>query len=285
MLTDTHAHLNFNAYKKDLNEVIKRSLENGVEIINIGSQYETSKRAVEIAERYEKGIYAAVGFHPTHAATDLVKVKMDPEEVAAEEEKEKEFSTEKYRLLAKSKKVVAIGEIGLDYWYRPKTKIKTEQFKERQKNIFLKQLDLAKELNLPVIFHCRVAHDDLIEILSQQSASGVERIKGVIHCFTGGWEQAKKYLEMGFYLGFNGIIFKLDLNEIVEKAPLDKILIETDCPYLVPPLARRSLEGEGGRNEPIFVKYVAKKIAEIKKVSFEKVAETTTQNARNLFGI
>ncbi len=200
MLVDTHAHLNFNAYKKDLDEVIKRSLENGIEIINIGSQYETSKRAVEIAEKYGKGVFAAIGFHPAHATTDLIKIKMDPEEASAEEDKEKEFDLEKYRALAKSEKVVAIGEIGLDYWYRPKTKIKTEQFKERQKNIFLKQLNLAKELNLPVIFHCRVAHDDLIEILNQQSVSGVERVKGVIHCFTGSWEQAKKYLECNMLL-------------------------------------------------------------------------------------
>jgi len=276
MLIDTHAHLNFNAYKKDLNEVIKISLENGVEIINIGSQYETSKKAVEIAERYGKGIYAAVGFHPTHAITDLVKVKMDPEEVVAEEEKEKEFDLEKYKKLAlsASERVVAIGEIGLDYYYKPKTKKKLELFKEKQRTVLCQQLELAKELNLPVIFHCRVAHDDLIEILKKYP-----EIKGVIHCFTGNLEQAKKYLEMGFYLGFNGIIFKLDLNEIVEKVPLDKTLIETDCPYLVPP------EAGVERNEPLFVKYVAKKIAEIKNISFEKVAEITTQNARKLFRI
>jgi len=276
MLIDTHAHLNFNAYKKDLNEVIKRSLENGVEIINIGSQYETSKKTVEIAERYGKGVYAAIGMHPIHITTDLIKMKMDPEEASAEEEKEKDFDLEKYKKLAlsASERVMAIGEVGLDYYYKPKTKKKLELFKEKQRTVLCQQLELAKELNLPVIFHCRVAHDDLIEILKKYP-----EIKGVIHCFTGNLEQAKKYLEMGFYLGFNGIIFKLDLNEIVEKVPLDKTLIETDCPYLVPP------EAGVERNEPLFVKYVAKKIAEIKNISFEKVAEITTQNARKLFRI
>jgi len=142
--------------------------------------------------------------------------------------------------------VVAIGEIGLDYYYRPKTKIKLEQFKEKQKQVFLKQLDLANNLNLPVIFHCRMAHEDLIEILDTKykiprtrtsSVRGRQYTKsrGVIHCFTGTWEQAQKYLAMGLYLGFNGIVFKLNLDEVIAKTPQGRILIETDCPYLTPP--------------------------------------------------
>ena len=180
MLIDTHAHVNFNAYKDDADEVVRRSLDNDIWMINVGSTYETSKRAVEIAEKYEKGIYAAIGLHPIHLSSGILKTKIDPAELpsgthgASAEEiefetKEEEFDYEKYRELINrcliggpsKRRVVAIGEIGLDYYYRPKTKIKLEQFKEKQKEVFLKQLELAKELDLPVIFHCRIAHDEL----------------------------------------------------------------------------------------------------------------------------
>ncbi len=129
-----------------------------------------------------------------------------------------------------------------------------------------------------------MAHNDLLDILKEKPG-----FSGVIHCFTGNWEQAKQYLEMGFYLGFNGIIFKLDLDEIIKKTPLDRILIETDCPYLTPlpavALAKAGPEAGKSRNEPIFVKYVVQRIAEIKNLSFDKVAEATCQNARTLFKI
>ena len=273
MLIDTHAHLNFNAYKDDTDEVIRRSLDNDVWMINVGSTYETSKRAIEISKRYEKGVYAATGLHPIHLAEGIFKTKLDTEEISFQTKNE-EFDYLKYKYLAQSEKVVAIGEIGLDYYYRPKTKVKLEAFKEKQRETFLKQLDLAKELSLPVIFHCRMAHDELIEILKRYNG----KIQGVIHCFTGAKEQAEKYLGMGFYLGFNGIIFKLNLDEIIEKAPLDRILVETDCPYLTPPQ-------KDGRNEPIYVKYVAERIAKIKKLSYEEILEATTKNAKNLFNI
>jgi len=292
MLIDTHAHSNFNAYKFDADEVIRRSLDNGVWMINVGSQYETSKRAVEIAERYKAGIYAAVGLHPIHLANGIFKIpkpagragipvaegdlgtKIDQEEIEFRT-REEDFDYEKYKALANSPKVVAIGEIGLDYYYRPKTKIKFQQFEKKQKEVFLKQLELAKELNLPIIFHCRAAHDNLITTLEHYNN---RTIRGVVHCFTGTWEQAKKYLEMGFYLGFNGIIFKLNLDEIIKKTPLEKILIETDCPYLTPPPMN-------GRNEPLYVKYVAEKIVELKRESLEKITQITTENAKDLFRI
>lgn len=275
MLTDTHAHLNFSAYNKDLDEVIKRTLAEDVRVINIGTKYETSKKAVEIAEKYE-GMYAAIGMHPIHVKTNLVKIKTDPEEGSFETLGE-DFNKEKYLELAKSKKVVAIGEIGLDFYYRPKTKRKLELFKEKQKEVFLQQLNLAKELDLPVILHCRMAHEDLLKILALQVIS--YKLQGVVHCFTGTWEQAEKYLKMGFYIGLNGIIFKLNLDEVMKSIPLDKILIETDCPYLTPPQ-----EGNK-RNEPLFVKYVVQKIAEIKNLACKKIIEITTQNARELFRI
>lgn len=279
MLIDTHAHLNFGAFKNDAEKVVERCLAENVWVINVGSQYETSKRAVELAEKYEKGVYAAVGMHPIHVETGVLKIKMDAEEILAHEEKEKEFDTVKYRKLAQSKKVVAIGETGLDYYYRPKTKTRQEIFKNKQKEVFIKHLELARELNLPVILHCRMAHQDLIEILNSQLAIFNFQLKGVIHCFTGTLEDAKKYIEMGFYIGLNGIIFKLNLDEVIKNIPIEKILIETDCPYLTPPKAKTE------RNEPLFVRYVVQKITEIKNLDFEKVAEITTENAKKLFRI
>lgn len=247
MLFDTHAHLNFNLYKDDSLKVLQRSLDNDVWMINVGSQYSTSKRAVGMAEKYDKGVYAAVGLHPIHLEAET-------------------FDYEKYKDLAKSPKVVALGEIGLDY------KQEYVSFREKQKEVLVQQLKLAKELGLPVIFHCRMAHEDMIKILSESGAG----ISGVIHCFTGKWKEAEMYMEMGLYLGFNGIIFKLNLDEVIAKTPLDRILIETDCPYLTPPQ-------EQGRNEPMFVRHVAEKIAKIKQLSYEEIAEATTQNAQKLF--
>lgn len=270
MLIDTHAHLNFNAYREDATLVIKRSLDNDVWMINVGSQFSTSRRAVEIAQNYEKGVYAAVGLHPIHLETKLVKIKEDPEEIQWQT-REEEFDYEKYKVLAQSKKVVAIGEIGLDYYWKPKTKKKLELFKQKQKDSFLKQVNLAQEIDLPIILHCRMAHQDLLEILDSQ-------LKGVVHCFTGTWEQAENYMAKGFYLGFNGLIFKMDFDEIIKQVPLDRILIETDCPYLTPP-------PKEGRNEPIYVKYVAEKIANLKNLGYEEISDITTKNAKKLFNL
>jgi len=274
MLFDTHAHLNFLAFEKDLDEVIKRTQKEGVLAINVGSKYGNSKKAIEIAEKYE-GMYAAIGLHPIHLREGIFKMKHDPEEEAEIKVNEDDFNIDKYRELAKSsKKVVAIGEIGLDYYYRPKTKTKLEEFKNRQKEFFIKQLNLAKEMDLPVIFHCRMAHKDVIEILKNYSG-----LRGVMHCFTGSVEEAQEYLKMGFYIGVNGIIFKLPLDEVIKQIPIDKILVETDCPYLTPPEA--GIE----RNEPIFVKYVVKKIAELKGLPEDEIAEKTLTNTKALFKI
>lgn len=274
MLIDTHAHLNFNAYKNDVDDAIRRTLDGGMCVINVGSQYKTSKRAVELAEKYEKGIYAAVGLHPIHLSSGIFKTKVDQEEIEFQTHEE-DFDYEKYKelVMISNQKVVAIGETGLDYWYKPKTKTKLEQFKQKQKEVFLKQVDLAQELNLPLIIHCRAAHQDIIEILKHHS---VKAWRGVVHCFTGSWQEAQEYMEMGFYIGFNGIIFKLDLNEVITKTPLEKILFETDCPYLTP----SPMEG---RNEPLYTKYIAEKIAKIKNKSFEEIAKITTENAKSLF--
>ncbi|MFH1894313.1 MAG: TatD family hydrolase [Patescibacteria group bacterium] len=268
MLIDTHAHVNFSAYKDDADEVIRRCLDKRVWMINVGSQYSTSKRAVEIAQNCKKGVYAAVGLHPIHA--DLG-----------------DFEPAKYKELAKNNKVVAIGEIGLDY------KPEYVSFKTKQEIVLRQQMDLAQGLNLPIIFHCRLAHDNLIDILKDREGAPLHSqrqthslpearsgalLRGVVHCFTGDWGQAKKYLEMGFYLGLNGIIFKLSLDDIIKKAPLERILVETDCPYLTPPPME-------GRNEPLYVKYIIEKIAQLKNLTYEEIADITTKNAEELFRI
>ncbi len=280
MLIDTHAHLDFKDFNEDLDEVIKRCYENDILVINVGVNYKSSKRVVELAEKNE-GLFATIGLHSGELDTGLVKNKRDLDE--------KEFDYNKYReLCLSSKKIVAIGEIGLDYWYKPKTKIKIAKFKEKQRKLLLDQIKLSQEFNLPIIFHCRVAHNDLIEILEGFQSFPCPRDRGsngfqaVVHSFTGNWEQAEKFLDMGLYLGFNGLIFskvaeELNFKETIKKTPLNRILIETDSPFLVPPQAKVT------RNEPVFVKYVAQRIAEIKGVSFEKVAETTSQNAKELF--
>jgi len=259
MIVDTHSHLNFKAYNSDREEVIKRTQKESVVCVDVGVDFETSKKAVGLAQKYEN-IFAAIGLHPTESEI---------------------FDRNKYLELAKSKKVVAIGEIGLDYF--------KNKDKKKQKEIFLQQLDLARELDLPVIIHCRLAHDEMIKILSAQIAVDYKKVAGVVHCFTGTLDEMRRYLNLGFYIGFNGIIFpakggpasgwKIDLENTIKECPLDKILVETDCPYLTPPAA--GVE----KNEPIFVKHVIQKIADLKGTSFQEIADKTTENAKKLFKI
>lgn len=296
MIVDTHAHLNFNAYKNDADEVIRRSLDNGLWMINVGSQYSTSKRAVEMAEKCpvglpvgKQGVYAAVGLHPFHLTEGIFRTKEDFEEIEFKTQEET-FDYDKYKELAKSKKVIAVGEIGLDYYYKPKTKIKLSEFKKKQKEELIKQIEFANELSLPIIFHVRAAHEDLIEILKSEILNLKSNLRGVVHCFTGTWEEAQEYMNMGFYLGFNGIIFKMDLDNIIAKTPLDKMLLETDCPYLTPPAVisinpQNPHKSVAVRNEPLYIKYVAEKIAEIKGIPVEEIYEKTTKSARKLFKI
>ncbi len=281
MIIDTHSHLQFNAFKDDRDEVIKRTLSQNIWTVNVGTKYETSLSAVKLAEKYPEGVYAAVGLHPIYAAAEFMKTKTDPDE-GEFLINEQSFDKEAYKRLAlsDSRRVVAIGEIGLDYYYKPKTAAKLNQFKEKQKQVFLQQLDLAKELNLPVILHCRVAHEDVLEILKNYSLPTTNyKLTGVTHCFTGTIEDMKAYIALGFFIGMNGIIFKLNLNEVVKNCPLENMVVETDCPYLTP------LPEGNKRNEPIFIKHTIQKIAELKGISFEEVSQKTTENAKSLFGI
>ncbi len=253
---DTHAHLNFPDYNKDRDDLIKRTLEEGVFMINVGTDLVESKKVIELAEKYEKGVYAAVGLHPIYVKSET-----------------KEFDCNAYRKLAENKKVIAIGEIGLDYKYIPTdNEEKTKNIKLLQAEVFEKQINLAKDLDLPIIVHSRMAHKDTIEILKGKS------VGGVIHCFSGNRSDAKEYLELGFFLGINGIIFKMNLEKVIKEISLENILLETDCPFLSP-------IKEEKRNEPLFIRYIAKEVARIKELDVDEVLEITTNNARNLFNL
>jgi TatD DNase family protein len=278
MYFDTHAHINFPAFTKDRDKLIKECLKKDFYMINVGTNFFTSQKAIEIAQNYKEGIYASVGLHPINFDTGLTRMRIDNSETDEKENPfEVEFNYEEYKKIALDKKVVAIGEIGLDYYWKPKTKIKIEKFKEFQNVLFRQQVKLAKELDLPIIIHCRMAHDDLIAILKYLTTIYGPEFKGVIHCFTGTWKQAESYMRMGFHIGFNGIIFKFNQDDIIKKIPLEKVLLETDCPYLLPPDYKKKI------NDPMGVEYVAKEIAKIRNISLEQVADKTSQNAKSLF--
>ncbi|MBM7694791.1 TatD DNase family protein [Peribacillus deserti] len=254
MLFDTHAHLNAEQFNEDLTEVIQRAKAEGVsQIVVVGFDRPTINRAMELAETYDF-IYAAVGWHPVDA------IDMTEEDLKWIEE------------LAAHPRVVALGEMGLDYHW-------DKSPKEIQKEVFKKQIRLAKKVQLPIIIHNRDATADIVEILKEENA---EEVGGIMHCFSGSAETAKECVNMNFYISLGGpVTFKnaKKPKEVAQEIPLDKLLIETDCPYLAPHPNR------GKRNEPAYVKLVAEQIAEIKGISLEEVAEATTLNARKIFGI
>ena len=276
MLIDTHAHVNFSAFKDDGEEVLRRSLDNGVCVINVGSQYSTSVRAVEYAWKFKTGVWAAVGIHPVHLQKRIIKYK-DPQELQPSEIKTsgEGFDYDAYLKLARDQKVVAIGEAGLDYHHFERNS-NIEILKKKQKKVFLKVISLANETNKPVIIHCWDAYEDLFDIVKTNPINK----KGVIHSFIGGHKTAKKFIELGYKIGLNGIItYSESYDRLIQKLSLEDILLETDCPYLAP------VPKKGERNEPTFVKYVAEKIAKIKEISLEEVEKITTENAKKLFNL
>lgn len=254
MLIDTHVHLDMEDFDKDRIDVIKRAKDAGIGyILTVGTDLKSSKRAVALSKS-ETFIYASAGIHP-HEVKDIDRETYD-----------------KIRKLAEDEKVVAYGEIGLDYHY---------DFSPRdvQKRCLREQIDLAKSLKLPVIVHSREARDDTLRILTESRAG---EFGGIMHCFSGDIDMAKKAMEMGFYISFAGpITFKKAnrLKEIVEEIPIENMLIETDAPYLTPEPFR------GKRNEPAHVRYVAETIAAIKGLSFEDVSRITSHNAMKLLKV
>jgi TatD DNase family protein len=254
MLFDTHAHLNAIQYEEDIVEVIQRAKsENVTHIVVVGFDQDTIKRAMELTDQYDM-IYAAVGWHPVDA------IDMTDDDLKWIKE------------LASHPKVVAIGEMGLDYYW-------DKSPKDVQKEVFRKQIQLAREVKLPIIIHNREATEDVIKILQEEKAS---EVGGIMHCFTGSLEVAKQCMDMNFYISFGGpVTFKnaKKPKEVAAEIPMDRLLIETDCPYLTPHPFR------GKRNEPSYVKYVAEQIATLKEVSVEEIARKTSDNAMRLFGI
>jgi len=271
-LVDTHAHLNFAAFGDDRQAVIKNSLDEGIFMINVGANFNSSQAAVKIAQDYPAGVWAAIGLHPLNLSCQKRISRDLPEDFC-----EDGFDAEKYFALAKSNKVVAVGEIGLDYYYKPKTNIKIEVMIAAQKETLRRQLLFARETGLPAIFHCRMAHPDLIEFLREDfSANG--KLKGALHCFTGGIAELDAYLNLGLCIGLNGIVYKMDLDEVIKKIPRERILLETDCPYLTPPPLT-------GRNEPKNTAVIAQKIAQIRREPVDDLIAAANANAQELFGI
>lgn len=283
MFIDTHAHVNFAAFKDDADDVIRRSLSNDTWMVLVGSELKTSGRALDYANKYEKGVYAAVGLHPVHLEDGPVDTGEDGSSASFISRAE-EFNYDSYEKLAKFEKVVAIGEVGLDYYHLdPKKDIVS--VKKKQQEIFAQQLLLARSLDLPVIIHCRQAHDDLLMILQEfrkeyANIIPTDRPWGVIHCFSGDEDLAWKYFKLGLLISFTGLVtFSKQWDDLIRKIPLDKLMIETDTPYMTPEPYR------GQRNEPVLVQYVANRIADIRGIKLEKVAEVTTATARSFFRI
>ncbi len=255
MLYDTHAHLDDAKLYPEIENVLARAAAAGVAYINtIGCDWKTSLMSVHIAEKYPEHVFAAVGVHPHEAAG-----------LNAEQE-EKLFS------LAKAEKVVGWGEIGLDYHYDLSSR-------DIQRRVFRAQIDAAKQAGLPVIIHDREAHQDTLDILRSEHA-GING--GVLHCFSGSWEMAKECLRLGFHLSFAGPLTyhnARSLPEVAQRLPLDRILVETDCPYLTP-------EPHRGRvNEPAYVGHTLARLAELRGMDVEEMAAITTENGLRLFGI
>ena len=252
---DTHAHLDGEKFDADREEVIARARANGVvKIITMGDNLASSARSVALAEGFEP-VYAAVGVHPEEAQP---MTSADDDRLAA---------------WAAQEKVVAIGEIGLDYYWE-----KDEEKRALQRTIFVRQLDLARQLDLPVCIHDREAHGDMLKLLKTEGRG----MRGVLHCYSGSWEMAAELLKGDWYFGIDGpLTYKnaAKLPEIVQRLPAERILVETDSPYLSP------MPFRGKRNEPAHVLHVAEKAAELRGESLEVFARATRQNTRDLYGI
>ena len=282
---DIHSHVQFAAYDADLpagrqgrEAVMARAREQGTKMINVGTQFDTSKAAVELAHKYPDIAWATIGLHPVHTSKsyhDTKEIGEGGEEFTSRGEV---FDYDKYLELGRDEKVVAIGECGLDYY---RVVERDSLFVIRQKEIFRQHVKLALELDKPLMIHCRDAYEDLLEILNEQrKTNNKKRLRGNVHFFAGGWDIAQQFLKRGFTLSFTGVItFTHDYDEVVKNTPLDMIMSQTDSPYITPIPLR------GKRNEPINVKYVVQRIAEIKQLPVEQVAEQIMENAKRVFKV
>ncbi|WP_255784618.1 TatD family hydrolase [Mediannikoviicoccus vaginalis] len=252
-MIDSHAHLDEERFDEDRDELIKSLKENAISyVINPSSDMDTSRRVVELSNKYDN-IFAAVGIHP-HDAEGF-----------------KEEDLDELRELSKDERVVAIGEIGLDYYY-------DNSPRDIQKEVFRKQLELSHELDLPVIIHTRDAMGDTYDILKEFEG----RVRGVMHCYTGSIEMAEKFMKLGFYISIAGpVTFKnaVNVREMAKQIPLERLLIETDSPYLAP------VPNRGKRNDPTNVRYVADMLANLKEIQIDKIIEHSRENTVELFSL
>lgn len=249
---DAHTHLNM-SFDNDWQDAGNRALDNGVQFINVGADAESSQKALEQANYFPDGVWASVGIHPT--------------------ENDINFST--IPSLALDAKVRAIGECGLEYF-----RLKDETDKIRQKDLFVKHIELAIELNKPLIVHCRDAYQDVLEILKYHKQEVGDKLNFDMHFFAGDWETAQKFLSLGGYLSFTGVItFSEQYNEVIKNSPLAQIMSETDAPFVAP------IPFRGQRNEPAYVEYVAKKISLLRREDELAVLEALYENGQRFFNL
>src|SRR3989344_5196777 len=268
---DIHSHISFPDFDADREEVIGRMKEKKVWAIDVGTDLENSRKASENATA-NQSVFSSAGLHPT-------------------DKENKVFDSEVYKKLFANPKVVAVGECGLDYFRGVQSKIsnlppksdppqaeKSRNFKERQREIFEKQIEMALELDKPLMIHCRDAYNDLLEILRSYSVKYSSKLRGNMHFFAGSWNEAKNFLDLGFTLSFTGVItFARDYDEVIKNAPLSMLLTETDAPYVTP------VPHRGKRNEPAYVERVAQSIAKIRGEDEEAVSKTLVENATRVF--
>ncbi|MFH2062620.1 MAG: TatD family hydrolase [bacterium] len=294
-LIDAHCHVNFSAYRGEEDGVIARAAAEGIGLVAVGSQSTTSQRAVECAEQHEN-VWAVIGLHPLHLfEQEIDESEEEGGELAHFRSRAEEFDPDFYRaLIDRTPKVVGIGECGLDYYHVP-VEVDSNFFRSRQEEVFRQQIGLAFERGLALMVHTRNApdgstdiHGDIRRILKDFRVEGrLPRFD--IHCFSGSIAEAEAYMELGAYLSFTGnVTFKPrkvspdsdeTLHDVIQAVPLDRLLVETDAPYLTP------VPHRGERNEPAYVRFVADKVAELKGVAAEEVYRRTLQNTRDLFRI
>jgi TatD DNase family protein len=278
MLFDAHSHVQFLAYDADRDEVISRAREAGVRFLSVGTQLSTSQDAVELARAYPRETWAAVGFHPSHASGTAYSRSWHHDRKEQAASTPEAFDEGAFRDLAADPLVVAIGECGLDYYRLTGGAAE----KEIQRGVFMSQVRIAQDFEKALMIHCRPskgtddAYEDLLEILKVQD----KRLRTVIHFYVGSPSVTEKLLNTGCSFTFGGVItFARDYDEAIRMIPMDRILTETDAPYVSPEPYR------GKRNEPAYVVEVARKLAELKGLAYTRVAETTARNAEEIFGV
>lgn len=262
---DIHSHISFSDFDEDREAVIERMKDKNIWTIDVGTDFENSEKTSENATK-NQNVFASAGLHPT-------------------DNRNEDFDTDSYKKLFSNPKVVAVGECGLDYFRINENnlasqKSKVESKKERQKKIFKMQVELALELDKPLMIHCRDAYTDLLAILRSYSATHGSKLRGNMHFFAGSWDEAKKFLDLGFTLSFTGVItFARNYDEVIKNTPIDMIMAETDSPFVTPAPYR------GKRNEPAYVVEVVKKIAEIRNQNVDEVKEQILKNSFRVFDL